>query len=525
MDAQNDTMESSCSIPPPSPAVGFNAGSGPEKKTPSEEGQLQADAITQINIARNTRRDDAEKRDSESDFGVGSADDDENTDDDGDDDDIDTVRDADGNGNGQQGVVSKVLSRVLSRSSTKSLGPPPDGGLKAWTTVACAHLVVVNTWGIITSFGIFQSYYTQTLGRAPADISWIGSVQIFLLFFIGTFTGRLTDAGYFRAVFALGSLLQLLGIFASSWAAGSYWQLFLAQGVCMGVGNGCMFCPTMAIASTYFSKKRMLAIGIVASGSATGGLVFPVMVRELLPRVGFAWTMRAIGLISLLTLAVCNVFLRPRVKPRKAGPLVEWKAFKEMEYTFYMLGSFSCFLGVYVGFFYLTTFSRDVAGMSYTESLNLLLILNGVGIPGRLIPNFLADKYGPLNMFVPVVFSSAVCVFGWMAVGTPGGLYAWAVVYGMAGGAIQSLFPAALASLTTDYRKTGVRMGMVMSINSFATLLGPPIAGVLVSEMNGKYYGAQAFAGATLFMGMGFLIVARMVKARRMEGGPWMVKV
>jgi hypothetical protein len=32
----------------------------------------------------------------------------------------------------------------------------------------------------------------------PSDISWIGSIQIFLLFFIGTFSGRATDAGYFR---------------------------------------------------------------------------------------------------------------------------------------------------------------------------------------------------------------------------------------------------------------------------------------------------------------------------------------
>ncbi len=33
------------------------------------------------------------------------------------------------------GVLSTVLSRVLTKASTKSFqpGPPPDGGLKAWT--------------------------------------------------------------------------------------------------------------------------------------------------------------------------------------------------------------------------------------------------------------------------------------------------------------------------------------------------------------------------------------------------------
>lgn len=55
----------------------------------------------------------------------------------------------------------------------------------------------------------------------------------------------------------------------------------------MGVGNGCLFCPTMAVLSTYFDRKRALAIGIAASGAATGGLVFPSMARELIPRYVF----------------------------------------------------------------------------------------------------------------------------------------------------------------------------------------------------------------------------------------------
>lgn len=39
-------------------------------------------------------------------------------------------------GDGDGGVMSRVVSRVLSRVSTKSSwnpGPPPDGGVKAWT--------------------------------------------------------------------------------------------------------------------------------------------------------------------------------------------------------------------------------------------------------------------------------------------------------------------------------------------------------------------------------------------------------
>ena len=205
--------------------------------------------------------------------------------------------------------------------------------------VIAGHLVVLNSWGYISSFGVFQTYYASTLGRSPSDISWIGSVQIFLLFFIGVLTGRLTDGGYFRQVMLIGIVFQALGLFTTS-VATQYWQVFLAQGVCMGLGNGCLFCPSLAVVSTYFRKRRALAIGIMASGTGTGGLVFPSIARQLLPMVGFGWTVRTIGFIQIATLAAVFFVLRPRLPPRRTGPFLELSAFKELEYTFYACASF-----------------------------------------------------------------------------------------------------------------------------------------------------------------------------------------
>lgn len=86
------------------------------------------------------------------------------------------------------------------------------------------------------------------------------------------------------------------------------------------------------------------------------------------------------------------------------------------------------------------------------------------------------------------------------------------------------MFPSALASLTTDPRKQGTRIGMVFTIVSFAVLTGTPIAGTLISAMNGRYIGAQAFAGACLTLGTGFLAVAREIKKKK-QGDTAQVKV
>ena len=220
------------------------------------------------------------------------------------------------------GGILKTLSKTLSRTSTIDPGPPPDGGLNAWTQALMGHLVVFNTWGYINSFGVFQTYYVNALNETPSAISWIGSIQIFLLFAIGSFSGRATDAGYFRATFIIGSILQLVGIFLTSIST-EYWQVFLTQGICTGIGNGLLFTPALTCVSTYFSKRRALALAIAATGNATGGMVFPAMVETLLPKIGFPWTVRALGFLMLGVTSVTLALMKTRLPPRKAGPLLE----------------------------------------------------------------------------------------------------------------------------------------------------------------------------------------------------------
>ncbi len=176
------------------------------------------------------------------------------------------------------------------------------------------------------------------------------------------------------------------------------------------------------------------------------------------------------------------------------------------------------FWGVYFAFYYISSFARSIIGIPYSESLNLLIVLNGVGVVGRIIPNYIADRYtGPMNLLIPVVLCTSLLTFCWIAVSSRGGLYGWAVVYGISGAAIQSLFPATLSSLTTDLRMAGVRMGQVFTIVSFAVLTGPPIAGQLIQKKDGGYLYAQIFAGCDMLIGTGLLMAARLARNRKLR--------
>lgn len=88
-------------------------------------------------------------------------------------------------------------------------GPPPNGGLLAWLQVAAGFILFFNTWGMLSTFPVFQTYYeTGELFLATStNISWIGSIQCFLLQLTGLIAGPVYDREYIRLLLLSGSFL------------------------------------------------------------------------------------------------------------------------------------------------------------------------------------------------------------------------------------------------------------------------------------------------------------------------------
>lgn len=130
--------------------------------------------------------------------------------------------------------------------------------------------------GFTLTYGAFQAYYKSSLlsSSSPSSISWIGTVQGWLLIVIGVLSGPLFDLGYFRPMLFIGNFLVVFGIMMLSLST-KYWQVFLSQGVCMGLGAGLLYIPSLALVGIWFDRKRALAMGIVMSGIAVGMLYIP----------------------------------------------------------------------------------------------------------------------------------------------------------------------------------------------------------------------------------------------------------
>lgn len=128
--------------------------------------------------------------------------------------------------------------------------------------LACGSLLIVA----------FQAYYETDVLKSSSsfEISTVGSLQSFLMVFLGFLTGPLYDSGYSQHLLASGSFLIVAGMVAQSFCT-ELWQLLISQGLCIGLGCGCLAVLGVAIPSQWFTQCLPFANGIAASGSGVGG--------------------------------------------------------------------------------------------------------------------------------------------------------------------------------------------------------------------------------------------------------------
>ncbi|KAL1900681.1 hypothetical protein Sste5346_002406 [Sporothrix stenoceras] len=395
--------------------------------------------------------------------------------------------------------------------------PPPNGGTRAWLQVLGAFFLNFNTWGIVNSYGVFQSYYSTGLLASSTEsaISWIGSIQAFLMLVIAVLCGRALDAGYFYTDILIGTFLEVFGTMMTS-ICKEYWQVFLAQGIVVGIGAGMVFIPGVAIVGTYFSTRRATAIGIAATGSCIGGIVYPIALRRLIISIGFGWAVRVMGFMMLATLIIAIAVMKPRLPPRKSGPLINYEALRDPIFAMWLVAIVFSFIGLYVPFFYVEQYATNI-GIDATTASYMLIIINAASIPGRVVPSMLADKFGNMSILIPAVFFSGVITVAWIAVHDEVGLILVSVFLGLTNGSIQAVVPATVPFLCPDLSKLGTNLGMTLFSAGLGMLIGSPVAGAILDHQtkggaSTVYWGAFLFAGITTLAGALLIIVVRYMK-------------
>ncbi|KAI0738843.1 MFS general substrate transporter [Daedaleopsis nitida] len=408
---------------------------------------------------------------------------------------------------------STPTATIASEEPLRTVGDtlPQDRGTKAWLTVF-GGVVILFCTGQVTAFGAFETWYSEhQLHDVPlSTISWIGSLQLWMLYFSGGFVGRIFDAYGPHVTLIPGSVLLILSTMLMSICT-KFYHFLIVQGFLTGLSYGLLFYPPFAAVATHFTKLRATAVGITIAGSGAAGLVFPVFYRQLFVRIGFGWTIRLSGFILLFLCVLGNATITSRLthQHKFISPLPDARVLRDAPFILLVIGCFFVNFGLFIPFTYLPSYSVTHGVLSST-SLYIVSAMNGGSVVGRIVPALIADFVGRFNITAPCTFLMALLAFVlWTFARSLAPVMAFGILYGCFAGAFLAMQIPCVTQIS-DIKEVGTRIGVLYSVSSFAVLAGSPTAGAIFQAGGGGYTGMIVLCGMLNLVGSLLILLSRL---------------
>jgi len=174
---------------------------------------------------------------------------------------------------------------------------------------------------------------------------------------------------------------------------------------------------------------------------------------------------------------------------------------RDRPYVMFFPASFLSGWGIFMLFFYVQLLSSSL-GLSETLTFYTVAIVNAASVLGRIVPNMLADKWGPITCLIPTSVICSILIFALCGVKSSGGIIVICILYGFFSGGFFSLISPLLAEMADHPTEIGVRIGISFAIVGVAALTGNPINGALIgSGPDYVWWKAFVFSGVCLLAG------------------------
>ncbi|GAB7361716.1 hypothetical protein MBLNU230_g1763t1 [Neophaeotheca triangularis] len=372
---------------------------------------------------------------------------------------------------------------------------PPNGGY-GWVVCACTLLVNAHTWGVNGAYGTFLAHYLAEdtfPGATELQYALIGGLSISCALLESPFVTFLTRKLGTRPTMMLGALVTSAALFAAG-SAKEIWQLFLSQGVCFGLGMGCLYIPATAVCPQWFSSKRSLAMGLASAGAGLGGLVYSLAAGAAIPTLGLAWTFRVFAFCTLAVNAGSALLLKDRNRfikqPNKSR--LGLSEFLNIEVVLLITWGVLTELGYITLLYSLPSYARSIGLTQHQGSVIGAMLNLGLAL-GRPPLGFASDKLGRINVASAVTLSCAVFCF---AIWVPADSYSTMIVFALFAGACCGIFWGAIAPVAaevTNLQRLPAVFGVTFLSLSLPTTFAEPIALEIVAASG--YLSAKVFVG------------------------------
>jgi MFS family permease len=305
--------------------------------------------------------------------------------------------------------------------------------------------------------------------------------------------GKLSDRYGIVTPIALGTVLLALGYVAAAYAPSLVWYA-LAQGVLIGAGSTATFAPLLAHTSLWFTRRRGIAVAIIASGNYLAGAVWPPIVEHFIGIVGWRATSLGIGVFCFVTMMPLTLLLRrppPAVDPVEtakpiASPHALGLAPNALQAVLIVAG-IACCIAMSMPQVHLVAYCSDL-GYGPARGAQMLSLMLACGIVSRLAFGVICDRIGGLRTLLLGSMLQGIALTLFLPFDGLVSLYVISALFGLFQGGIVPSY-AIIVREYFDRREAGTRVSMVLTATLVGMALGGYLSGVIY-DFTGSYRAA-----------------------------------
>lgn len=414
----------------------------------------------------------------------------------------------------------------------QDIDEPPDGGY-GWVAAFCAMMAAFSTWGANAGYGVFLNYYLSSNefpGGGPYDYALIGGLVVFLAQVLAPFSALAYKIVGFYTLCFVGIFIQTCGYILASFAT-KLWQIYLTQGVLVGVSFLLIFIPPTLILPQYFKKYRAFAMGIAVSGAGLGGITFALSSNRLIQETGDQrWALRMTGIVTFVLALIATLLNKPRnykplpysttLKPKFIKDnfelIFDIKIFKSYPLVLVSLWFLLCLLGYTLMLFSMAAYC-SLVGLSAHSASTVTALLNAGQVFGRPSLGIIADRVGRNNLSASVSLLISILLWAyWINAVTFPAIAVFAIILGFFIGIGSLMCQSLAADIIQAPEKIPAAWSIINIIVSFFCLVSEVIALAIRDESsNSPFLNTQIFSGCCFFAAFLLLLINREWLVRR----------
>ena len=274
--------------------------------------------------------------------------------------------------------------------------------------------------------------------------------------------------------------------------------------------------PNQVLTSRWFNKSRGKAMGFAYLGIGIGGMLVPQIAKWLNMQMDWRSSLVVLGIFMIAVAFPMAWFVQenPEGKLKKTlvdEPQTPFKTIlKSRSFYFLAIGSM-CSIGAVAGLSQNLKlfFSMD---LKYTQgqAANVISLVLGASIVGRLLMGWLADRYSKkyVMMLIYTLITGSILLLYFAS--SPGVVYIFAIIFGIGLGGDYMIIPLMAAEIF-GVKVLGRVMGLILTVDGLGEAFGPILAGRL-RDTTGSY--ATGFTALIILSVIGTVAVAMLPRKK-----------